>query len=167
MEVVSVGNRGSDLPESVLGRTANSERARFQISVGSAYAVYAMAIRQGNLGLLVLGDHARPVWCHVELFEVSDAALPAGWGFTARDEEAFGVSALWGYRSIIQNPSHNDDLMERERSAWGDFLLDNEWANREGPDQEKMRMLNDMFRSGRRFLRPPDMGATAPAGELP
>ncbi|MDH6464099.1 hypothetical protein M2302_004296 [Micromonospora sp. A200] len=165
MQVVCIGNRGSDLPESVLGRTANSGRARFQLTVGSAYAVYAMAIRKGNLGLLVLADHARPAWCHVELFEFADAALPVGWSFTTRDEEVFGISALWGYRSMIQKPSHNDDLMERKRSAWGDFLSDNEWATREGPDQDKMRMLNGMFQSGRTFLRPPDMGTNASAGE--
>jgi hypothetical protein len=113
----------------------------------------------------VLGDHVRPIWCHVELFEFAHAELPTHWSFATRDEETFGVSALWGYRSMIQNPSHNDDLMERERSAWNDFLSDNEWAMREGPDQEKMRMLNDMFRSGRTFLRPTDMGAGASAEE--
>ena len=165
MKVVAIGNRGSDLPESVLGRTADSERSRFQLTVGNAYAVYPMAIRNGNLGLLVLGDHARPIWCHVELFEFSDAALPVGWSFTTRDEEIFGVSALWGYLSMIQKPSHNDDLMERERSAWSDFLADNEWAIREGPDQDKMRMLNGMFQSGRTFLRPPHTGTAASAGE--
>jgi hypothetical protein len=118
-----------------------------------------MAIRQGNLGLLVLDDSIRPRWFHVELFEFLDAALPSGWSFTTLDEEAYGIRALWGYRSLIQNPTHNDDLMERERSAWQDFLVDNEWAFREGPEQEKMRILNDMFKSGRRFVRPPDTGS--------
>ena len=162
MQVTCTGNRGSHLPASVLALTANSESARFQLTVGDAYAVYAMAIRRGNLGLLVLNDNARPAWCHVELFEFTDAALPFGWGFTTRDEEVFGIRALWGYRSLIQNPSHNDDLMERERGAWRDFLADNEWAMREGPDQEKMRMLNTMFKSGRTFLRSPEMGADTP-----
>ncbi|MEH0939173.1 hypothetical protein [Micromonospora psammae] len=156
MKVVCIGNRGSDLPESVLSLTANSESTKFQLTVGSAYAVYAMAIRRGNLGLLVLNDYARPIWSHVELFEFIDAALPSDWSFTTLEEEVFGIRALWGYRSLIQNHSHNDDLMERKRSAWKDFLVDNEWATREGPDQDKMRMLNEMFQSGRRFLRAPD-----------
>ncbi|MEU5786137.1 hypothetical protein ABZ754_00220 [Micromonospora purpureochromogenes] len=115
-----------------------------------------MATRQGNLGLLVLNDHARPVWSHVELFEFIDASLPSGWSFTTLEEEVFGIRALWGYRSLIQNHSHNDDLMERKRSAWKDFLIDNEWATREGPDQGKMQTLNEMFQSERRFLKPPD-----------
>ncbi|MEU4420219.1 hypothetical protein AB0F81_06305 [Actinoplanes sp. NPDC024001] len=162
MRVVCVGNRGSDLPTSVRSISPDSGSVRFDLTVGAAYAVYAMAARQGNLGLLVLNDHARPVWSHVELFQFADATLPAGWGFTTRDEEVFGIGALWGYRSLIQKPSHNAALMERERGAWKDFLADNEWAMREGPDQAKMRMLNDMFRSGRTFRKAPDMGPGAP-----
>jgi hypothetical protein len=160
MQVVCIGNRGSDLPESVLSLTANSESTKFQLTVGSAYVVYAMAIRRGNLGLLVLNDRLRPIWSHVELFKFIDTALPSHWSFTTLDEEVFGIRALWGYRSLIQNNSHNDDLMERERSALKDFLEDNEWATREGPDQEKMRMLNEMFQTGRRFLRPPSIGSS-------
>lgn len=155
MQVVCVGNRGSDLPESVLRATGNFESTRFGLTVGRTYAVYAMAVWRGNLGVLVLDDGARPSWCHVELFEFIDATLPPHWSFTTRDEEVFGISALWGYRSLIQNPSHNEDLVERERSAWKDFLADNEWATREGPDQETMRMVNEMFQSGRRFVRSP------------
>jgi hypothetical protein len=167
MQVVCTGNRGSALPASVLSVPGNFEAARFQLTLGRTYVVYAMALRQGFLGLLVLDDGARPMWFHVELFEFVDAALPPNWSFAVRDEEVFGISALWGYRSMIDKPSHNDDLMERERSAWSDFLSDNRWALQESPDQDKMRMLDVMFKSGRTFLRPPRMGPNPSNGESP
>jgi hypothetical protein len=161
MQVLCVGNRGSDLPKAVLDRSGNFEASQFLLTIGSVYVVYGMAIRNANLGLLVLNDRARPIWSHLELFEVLDARVPSHWSFASLDEEVFGLSALWGYRSLIQNPSHNDDLMELERSAWKDFLSDNEWATREGADQNRMQMLNEMFESGRSFLRPPDGRAVA------
>ena len=158
MQVICTGNRGSDLPEPVLSLSGNFESTKFQLTVDGAYAVYAMAISRGNLMLLVLNDNVRPIWAHVELFYFTDAALPLHWSFAKREEETFGISALWGYRSMIENPSHNDGLMERERSAWRDFLVDNERAAREGPDQEKIRALSKAFNSGRTFLKPPNAG---------
>ncbi|MEV6343301.1 hypothetical protein [Actinoplanes sp. NPDC051851] len=108
--------------------------------------------------LLVLNDGVRPIWAHVELFDFTDAKLPSDWSFVKRDEGTFGISALWGYRSMIENPSHNDDLMERERDAWRDFLADNEGTFEEGPDQEKIRVLSNAFNSGRTFSKPPSAG---------
>lgn len=156
MQVICIGNRGSDLPELVLSVSGNFESTKFQLTVDGTYAVYAMAISRGNVMLLVLNDNVRPTWTHVELFHFTDAALPSDWSFARREEGIFGISALWGYRSMIENPSHNDDLMERERSAWRDFLADNERASREGPDQEKIRTLSKAFNSGRTFLTPPN-----------
>lgn len=108
--------------------------------------------------LLVLNDGVRPIWAHVELFDFTDVKLPSGWSFVKRDEGIFGISALWGYRSMIEKPSHNDDLMERERGAWRDFLTDNEGTFEEGPDQEKVRVLSNAFNSGRTFSKPPNVG---------
>lgn len=158
MRVICVGNRGSDLSESALSRSGNFKSTKFQLTVDGAYAVYAMAISRGSLMLLVLNDGVRPIWAHVELFDFTDAKLPSGWSFVKRDEGIFGISALWGYRSMIENPSHNDDLMERERSAWRDFLADNEQAFEEGPDQEKIRTLSKAFNSGLTFSKPPSAG---------
>jgi len=154
MQVICIGNRGADLSEVSLERSGNTKDARFNLTVGGVYSVYAMALGAAGIEILVLGDMGRPRWCHVELFEFLDATLPPGWSFKMMDEEGRYDRALWGYRSLVQNDSHIEDLLEYKRSAFSDFLTDNDWALREGPDQEKMRRIEEALQVGRGDVNP-------------
>lgn len=154
MQAICIGNRGADLSKASLERSGNTKDARFNLTVGGAYSVYAMALGAAGIEILVLGDMGRPRWCHVELFEFLDSTLPPDWSFKMVDEEGRYDRALWGYRSLVQNDSHIEDLLEYKRSAFSDFLTDNDWALREGPDQEKMRRIEEALQVGRGDVNP-------------
>lgn len=74
--------------------------------------------------LVVDGGIHRPYWVPIDLFEVTDQGVPSNWGFTVvRDHPA--IRALWGYSSLINDPDHHDDLINRRVKARDAFLRDN------------------------------------------
>ena len=77
-----------------------------------------------GLSILVIGDGIRrPYWIPVDLFEITDKSIPSNWSFTV--VRGHLVRALWGYDSLISDPNHHDDLINRKEQARIAFLLDN------------------------------------------
>src|SRR5437016_3069695 len=76
-------NRGSDLApyERGLYRTA---RTRFdELKVDQVYPVYAMALFNNGLIVLLANEYDRAGWYPIELFSVEDRHLPATWEFAS------------------------------------------------------------------------------------
>ncbi|WP_120026865.1 hypothetical protein [Amycolatopsis panacis] len=67
--------------------------------------------------VLLESDTGLANWFPIELFEVVDGALPANWRFATRDEGETGLQAIWGYPELVDDPSYNEDLVEREAPA--------------------------------------------------
>ena len=126
MRARCVGSTGEDLPADFLEKSGNTPHSRFNISVGSEYLVHAMALWDYGIGLLVVDDNLRPNWKPIGLFEITDHSLPSNWKFRVVGDKG-PVLALWGYRSLIENPEHHDGLIERKTSALEEFCRDTGW----------------------------------------
>ncbi|HEU5474694.1 MAG TPA: hypothetical protein VFV67_28940 [Actinophytocola sp.] len=121
MRLVCVGSVGSDLPPDVLEKSGNTPASRFNVTVGQEYVARAMAAWTYGLGVLVVDDTGKPNWKPMDLFEVSDGRISPGWEFsTVKDRDP--VLALWGYPTLIRDPRHHDDLIERKLPAYRIFL---------------------------------------------
>ncbi|QOK94357.1 hypothetical protein HF908_23540 (plasmid) [Ralstonia pseudosolanacearum] len=97
-----------------LGYTPQSS---FTVSVGREYRVFAMALWQGVMLLLLADDHHLPNWFPMCLFSVSDSRLPDEWSFCSTESNEGELQALWGYEQLIADTTHYDGLLEREPEA--------------------------------------------------
>lgn len=116
MKLICKGSRGSDLSAEVLEKSGNTPWSKFNVTIGREYVVHAMALWTYGLGALLVDDTSRPNWKLMEIFEVVDGRLPRHWEFCLWEGRE-PVLALWGYPSLIRDPSHYDDLINRERPA--------------------------------------------------
>lgn len=121
MNLLCVGSVGGDLSAEVRERSGNTPSSRFNVTVGRQYVVRAMALWTYGLGVLIVDDTGRPNWKPIGLFEVVDPQLPDGWEFAVlKDRDP--VVALWGYPTLIRDPTHHDKLIDRKNSALEAFL---------------------------------------------
>jgi hypothetical protein len=88
------------------------------------YQVMGMSLFNAGLSILIRDDTKKPNWYPIGLFYVVDCVLPSDWEFAITNVKeasgsspAAGLAAEWGYRELIRNPSHNDDLVERKPEA--------------------------------------------------
>jgi hypothetical protein len=116
VKLLCVGSYGRDLPGDVLVASGNTPASRFDIGIGEEYEAYAMALWTYGLGVLIVNDTGRPFWMPISLFRVVDGVLPDYWEFIVL-ENRNPVLALWGYTSLIRDPKHHDDLIERDQAA--------------------------------------------------
>lgn len=120
MRLVCTGSTGADLPAEVLARSGNTPFSRFNVTVDDEYDVRAMALWTYGIGVLIVDDTGRPNWKPIELFGVVDGQLAANWEFAVvRGREP--VLALWGYPTLVRDPDHHDNLIERKMSALDAF----------------------------------------------
>jgi hypothetical protein len=80
-----------------------------------------MSIWETSLHVLIRDDTGKPNWWPIGLFEFDDQTAPCDWEFALLDGQAAsggcslsGEVARWGYREMIRNPKHHDDLIERK-----------------------------------------------------
>lgn len=101
--------------------------------MGQAYDVYAMALWESGLVILVVDDTSVPRWQPIELVEITDHRLPTDWE-TDIGEPSDMLKAIWGYSTMIHDPDH-DSLSELEPVALDVFWSEvsrrkaNEWAS--------------------------------------
>ncbi|HET9138189.1 hypothetical protein [Actinophytocola sp.] len=105
----------------MLEKSGNTAASRFNVTVGQEYAAQAITLWTYGLGVLIVDDTDRPNWKPMELFVVSDGRIPHGWQFSpVKDRDP--VLALWGYPTLIRDPRHHDELIERDLGAYRIFL---------------------------------------------
>jgi hypothetical protein len=123
LKVVAVGTSGADLPETVRGLTGNFATSRFDVELGTRYAVYSICMWSGGTLHYLLdpfGD-SRPSWYPADLFNIEDASMPTVWRFGYRGVAPEGapasVSAIWGYPEMVEESSHYFLLQDRDCRA--------------------------------------------------
>lgn len=121
VRLLCTGSSGADLPADVLERSGNTALSMFDVTVGDEYAVRAMALWTYGIGALIVDDTGRPNWKPISLFEVVDGQLPTNWEFAVVVQRE-PVLALWGYRTLVRDPDHHDNLIERKLLALDAFL---------------------------------------------
>lgn len=95
----------------------------YDIVVGTKYTIYGQSIFKGRLKYLIdPQDNSHPNWYPAELFDILDGSPGLNWEFQyfprdARDD----LGALWGYRELVHNVEHFNNLAEREDAALLDF----------------------------------------------
>lgn len=121
MRLVCTGSAGADLPADVLEGSGNTPFSKFNVTVDDEYDVWAMALWTYGIGVLIVDDTGRPNWKPIGLFVVSDGQISTNWEFAIlRHREP--VLALWGYPTLVRDPNHHDNLIERNLSALDAFL---------------------------------------------
>lgn len=112
---------GYKLLLSTLNNSGDSVETEYPLKLGETYIVYGQNISKGILKYLVIGTYENlPSWYPAELFEVSDSMLPLEWYYQYDANSV--ISAIWGYKELVLDESHHDDLLEREDKAIRIFL---------------------------------------------
>lgn len=123
MRVKCIANTGSAL-SSATRETGYFDTTEFQLAIGAVYTVYGISLWQGVLHYLTMDKYETlPFWHPAELFRVDDSSLPLEWHcqFFGADPE-LALHAIWGYKELVTEEDHYDDLMEREEEAIRIFL---------------------------------------------
>lgn len=125
MRVRCIANRGAGLSPRALARPGQTVHSKFNVVPGREYEVYAMSLSDYALSILIVSvENHRPYWIPVDLFEVTDQNMPDNWQFVIVRNHSI-IRALWGYSSLINDPDHHDNLINREAQARDEFLRDN------------------------------------------
>lgn len=111
MQVVCKANSGASLSSRVLAARVASTETEYSIKIGRVCTVHGISVAHGVVHYLVIpSDGAFPVWYPAELFDVTDYSLPGDWYFDYYGTE-HGIDAMWGYRELVLDPDHHDDLI--------------------------------------------------------
>lgn len=125
MRVRCIANSADAVPQ-YLGVLFFDLQMRFQVTIGSEYAVLGIELYRDALQILVPddSDFRRPQWLPIELFDVVDDAI-AGWHFKmfTHGSQAFeaGFRARWGYAQLVDSDRHRDGLEGLDRDALAIF----------------------------------------------
>jgi hypothetical protein len=120
MNVRCVANTGKDISEKTFAIGYSLETI-FELEVGRIYTVYGICLWKGSLHYLLMGgEHNYPSWYPSELFNVVDKLLPIEWYFDYF--KTLDITAIWGYKELVKEDNHFDDLMERDKKALEVFL---------------------------------------------
>ena len=121
MKIKCVANDGKVLSH-IYGVLGDSDETKYPIKIGEVYNVYGQKIFKGTLNYLIVGTRENlPSWYPVELFEVVDSLLPLEWYYEFYGYDCL-VNAIWGYKELVLEENHHDELLEREDKAIRIFL---------------------------------------------
>lgn len=121
MIVRCVANTGDKLSPNAKA-LGNSDETNYPIKIGDRFNVYGQHLYKGVLSYLVLGTYENlPSWYPAELFEIEDALLPLEWYYRYLGYDS-NLSAIWGYKELVLDEEHHDNLIERDKEAIRIFL---------------------------------------------
>jgi hypothetical protein len=121
MKVKCIANTGKDLLEKTLTLGYSTE-TMFDLCLEQIYTVYGICIWRESLHYMLKGEeHSFPSWYPAELFTVTDHLMPSEWYFEYCGS-ACDITTVWGYKELVLDGNHFDDLMERNNEALGVFL---------------------------------------------
>ena len=123
MQVKCKYTLGSDLPPKAL-KGKGFKSTNFNLEIGALYSVYSIVLINGVVRYLTLDRwQTVPFWYPAELYTIEDPLLPPGWYFKYFfPPTCVGVEALWGYKEMIFDSQHFNDLIEREDEAVRTFI---------------------------------------------
>lgn len=121
MKIKCIANTG-DMLSQVAKQLGNSDETKYPVKIGEVYSVYGQHLYKGVLSYLIIGTYENlPSWYPVELFEVVDPMLPLEWYYRFYGYNNL-ISSIWGYKELVSDENHHDDLIEREDKAIRIFL---------------------------------------------
>ena len=123
MKVKCIGNSGNDLSSITLA-SGHLQTTKFSLKIEEIYMVYGISVWKGIIHYLTMDKfNTVPSWYPAELFIIIDNLLPIEWYYKYfNSNKYFDVSALWGYKELVLDENHYDDLIERKAEAITVFL---------------------------------------------
>ncbi len=119
--VKCVANTGDKLSPNAKA-LGNSKETTYPIKIGDRFNVYGQHLYKGVLSYLLLGTYENlPSWYPAELFELEDSLLPLEWYYRYLGYDS-NLSAIWGYKELVLDVEHHDNLIERNKEAIRIFL---------------------------------------------
>jgi hypothetical protein len=106
--------------------------SEFDLTISKEYTVFATAIWDTMILLLLADDYGLPNWHPVEIFSLTENRLPDDWFFSTTVANEHGVQAILGYKRLIEDPTHYEALLERDQSALN--IFNQERARKETAD---------------------------------
>ncbi len=119
MRVKFIHQQGDEKFLQELRIAGHNKNTKFPVIFNNEYIVYGISLWKGVLEYLVVSDEInRPDWIPAFLFEIIDNKCPSNWLFSyRRDKHSIGLEAIWGYKEMVSNTNHHDDLIERTTEA--------------------------------------------------
>ena len=123
MKVRCITNNGKELSQKVV-EAGHLTTTEYQLNIGYEYTVYGISIWKNVLHYLTMDKYETfPTWHPAELFIVSYNMLPFEWYFKYFNvKENEDLNAIWGYRELVLEEYHYDELLERDDKAIRVFL---------------------------------------------
>ena len=119
MKIKCKSNQACILSDKALSVSGTSNTV-FSLEIGRNYNVYSICLWEGVLKYLTIGEENLPSWYPAELFDVVDTMLPLEWYCDVKSGES--LEGIWGYKEMVLDENHYDDLLERETGAVEIFL---------------------------------------------
>lgn len=121
MIVRCISNTGQDLAKETT-IVSYSPETKFNFEIGSIYTVYGICSIENTWDYLFSkGPEEWPVWWPADLFEVIDNYLPPIFYSEIRLRENYkgekNVLAIFGYKEMVMNIMHHDNLNNRDSEA--------------------------------------------------
>lgn len=122
MKAICISNNGKGLLKATTEYTGDSEKTIYSLKEKEVYTIYGQMIYKKVLKYLVIGSYEDlPSWYPAELFEILDTSVHLEWYFNAYPAE--DISAIWGFKELVNELTFLDELIEREDSAIRTFLF--------------------------------------------
>ncbi len=101
-----------------------TEETVFHFQINKLYEVYGICIWHDTINyLLIEQEGSLPSWYPAEIFDISDPSLPSEWYFNFYGyDDISGLTAVWGYKDLVESKEHYTGLLERESQDIKTFL---------------------------------------------
>ncbi len=111
----------ADFSENTLKHMGCSVNTRLPMNIGDVYLVYGQILSEGILEYLVKGANENlPSWYPAEIFEVADSQMHYEQYFRYRRDDE--ITAIWGFRELVEDENYFYSLQDREKEAIEIFL---------------------------------------------
>lgn len=148
MRVKCVANKGSNLPEDILGRSSGFHKeTEFPLVVGKDYVVYGITLHLGYVWYYLEDEHYAyyPVWNPSPLFEATDGKISKYWryGYHA-DRNRDEVNVIFAFKEWVDDPYYYDKLTDGEEEAVMVFRHYKKLMDVEFPDWSISKTASDL-----------------------
>ncbi|MBB5980414.1 hypothetical protein [Kribbella solani] len=111
-----MATEGRDLPAEYSGLYFTRD-SRFDLVLAAEYDVFGFALYNSGLIVLIVDSTNLPNWYPIDMFEIEDGRIPAGWSFSPRAGGTAGMAALWGYSRLAGDEAFSEALTVHEDAA--------------------------------------------------
>ena len=121
MKIKCLSNTGAGFSKYTLDVVGCTVNTRLPLQIGDIYVVYGQILSGNILKYLVKGTNENfPSWYPAEIFQVIKSQLPFEWYFRyCKGEE---ISAIWGFKELVNDKNYLYNLIEREEESIKIFL---------------------------------------------